>query len=69
MSTKSLRAEASRIADEASAMEYGEDRAKRFAYALGLIDAASFLETGEMPARGEQSELHLSLVRMPEVTQ
>ena len=49
MSIKSLRDIAARVADEASTMPFGEDRAKRYAYALGLLHAATCVETGVLP--------------------
>jgi len=49
MSIKILRDAAAKVADEASALEFGEERAKRFAYALGLMHAAECIEHGKTP--------------------
>lgn len=62
-----LRAEAAEVAREASTMTDPVARAAEFAYANGLLDAASLLEFGTS-ARKERSlpvprALHLRLVK------
>jgi hypothetical protein len=54
-----LRAIAARVAAEASLLPMGQERACKFAYALGLEDAAATIELEEVPRRGR----HLEIVR------